>query len=373
MPSETDAAASDLVRIETAGASLEVPFYAHPECTQHRPQGPATEVSMPWVGAPGPVQGVASERFDGRAPHVRTAWGDAPSAWPAEMVLVGTGVSYDREIAWRKAVVELLERFAALCPPRAALRRGRPSEMSPAVRSDPDGAPCWWFVGRDVATGQDVRVAYDSVQIRPRAAAVDTPTQATSTGCAVHVTADKALAAGLQEAVERRAVSGMLSGCGRGCVTPSVVSAMAQGLVDIAHGLGWSTDIVSSDMDSALVTAIVACSVEHHGQPRLVFGSAARQELSAAIDAASLEAHGMLMQALTLPFDPVGNADAMHGVAVDGAAAVALRERLRRPTQTPARGSRPQVVVLDRGNDLLDQLGLHAVQVVLNDDQRSVT
>ncbi|MFJ9574833.1 YcaO-like family protein [Streptomyces sp. NPDC101191] len=367
----------------------------HPCCAAH-----------PWAGeagvletGQGPLHTFGYLRDGPRGPFVAYARGPAYGRRPAhgEALLHGTAADVDRAHAGRKAVLELLERGCAFLRPRAPLRYGSPRELgSPdadhgtgtrtdtGITTDADAShtPRWWVEARSLCDDRIRHVDADRYVLASCGGRGD------STGLAVARDLAGAVGHGLREAVERDAVRAMTEGRlpVRACTADTPYA-------DALRRDGWTVEAVRT---THLGFPVAVCAATRASGPT-VGGSAAGTRPVHAVESATAEA---FMKSLAWVARSEGARGATRtgggrrAVRGPGAGAMTRGPGTGRPVSVRAAGvhgfrlseavvfgeppepltggparvlaaAGGDAVLVDRGNPLLDALGLRATHVLL--------
>ncbi|MFG3343517.1 YcaO-like family protein [Streptomyces sp. NPDC048018] len=301
----------------------------------------------------------------------------------------------DRAHAGRKAVLELLERGCAFLRPRAPLRYGSPRELGlhdtghgtgartgTHVDADASDTPRWWVEARSLCDDRIQLVDADRYVLASCGGRGD------STGLAVGPDLAGAVGHGLREAVERDAVRAMVEGGlpVRACAaeTPYAVALRRD---------GWTVEAVRT---THLGFPVAVCAATRASGPT-VGGCAAGTTPVHAVESATAEAFmkslawaspsagargatraGGGRRAVRGPGDGAmtcgpgtGRPASVRSAGVHGfrlGEAVVFGEHPEPVAGEPARvlaAAGGDAVLVDRGNPLLDALGLRAAHVLL--------
>ncbi|MBV7674095.1 YcaO-like family protein [Streptomyces halstedii] len=359
----------------------------HPCCVAHprartaavleAGQGPLSAFGYLGDERHGPFVAYARGPAYGREPvGVR---GPARSQGPAHdrRLLHGTAVDTDRTLAGTKAVLELLERGCAFTRPRAPVRYGSPREIGPSCTgTDAPDTPRWWVEARSLCDGRAWHVAADRYVLASCGGRGD------SSGLAVGHDWAGAAGRSLREGVERASVRAMADGRlpVRPCAADTPYAAALR-------RDGWRVEIVAT---THLGFPVALCAATAPTGPT-VGGCAAGTGLAHAVASATAEA---FMKSLAWTSAGTGGTRARGAAGVAGATRAAGALGAARPVSVaaagvhgfrlseavvfgdppePLTGEPGQVLaaaggdalLVDRGNPLLDALGLRATHVLL--------
>ncbi|MFF9425106.1 YcaO-like family protein [Streptomyces sp. NPDC014746] len=316
---------------------------------------------------PGPLSAFGYLDTEPHGPFVAHARGPAYGLDPVDVrgpahdqrLLHGTAVDTDRALAGTKAVLELLERGCAFTRPRAPVRYGTPREIgSSCTGTEAPDTPGWWVEARSVCDGRAWYVAAD------RYVLVSCGGRGDSSGLAVgHDWVDTA-GRSLRESVERAAVRAMADG--RLSVRLWAEDGPDPTATPYAAALGragWKVQIVTT---THLGFPVALCTATGPNGPT-VGGCAAGTDPARAIASATAEA---FMKSLAWTSAGTGEtrvvATGVHGFRLDEA--VVFGDPPEPPTGEPGQvlaAAGGDALLVDRGNPLLDALGLRATQVLL--------
>ncbi|MET9537352.1 YcaO-like family protein [Streptomyces sp. NPDC006553] len=335
----------------------------HPCCVAH----PRSRTAAVLETGQGPLSAFGYLGTERQGPFVAYARGPAYGLEPVGVqgpahdhrLLHGTAVDTDRTLAGTKAVIELLERGCAFTRPRAPVRYGSPREIGPSCTGTgaPD-TPGWWVEARSVCDGRAWHVAAD------RYVLVSCGGRGDSSGLAVgHDWADAA-GRSLLESVERAAVRAMADG------RLPVLSCTADTTYAAAlRRDGWRVEIVTTTHLGFPVALCAATAPTGPTGPTgtTVGGCAAGTDPAHAIASATAEA---FMKSLAWTSAGTGRtrvaATGVHGFRLGEA--VVFGDPPEPLTGEPGQvlgAAGGDALLVDRGNPLLDALGLRATQVLL--------
>ncbi|WP_434045371.1 MULTISPECIES: YcaO-like family protein [Sorangium] len=370
-----------------AGHRFGARYYPHPECLRHPPivaaAGPALD-----VGPAAPIKELLRLPSPPGSPAIAVATLDPPRAMPPSPRLVGRGVDWDPELAALKARMEAIERYCACMPPRAPLHWGTPEAFAsrvPAAVAAPAGQPRWWCQAQEIAGSAERVIPLEYVQLASLCAVRAPLVRADSTGMAVHVDRQKAIAAGLIEALERAGLAQMWSRGASFRVEAPAFPEPSRRLVDACRRQGYRpTALLATPAQGFTACMALLRRQDTSPGPALVCGAGGGWSLAFAIERALMEAYAQLQHAIEVyPSMPSPGLPHPHdhflfyhdearaaGLLADWnvEAAPEARDIPAAPAGEEAPRPAPPALgalVVDRGNALTDHLGLSALQVLL--------
>jgi ribosomal protein S12 methylthiotransferase accessory factor YcaO len=326
---------------------------------------------MPPGGPAAPIKRLWRKATAAGAPAIAIALADPPrhlaGAW-----LVGRGVDEDPELAERKAMMEVLERYAAMTPPRARLRFGTSDELRARIARGvdaPAGEPRWWLEATRMADGAPVLVPLEYGQLASITTVAAPLVDADSTGMAVHVDRDAALSTARDELFERIGLVQICGGAGAEAAAPQL--GLTSALASMGYAVRVLTTLVSSGAPGDAFTAAAVLLVRRPDAgpgPALIAGAGGGTAPEHAAKRALFEAYAQLQHALEIwPAPPRTGLPRRYDRFLhyhDPRAAKLLLAAWPVARVRPAPPGPLDLLVLDRGNAVTDALGLHAVHVI---------
>ncbi|MFF7898249.1 YcaO-like family protein [Streptomyces sp. NPDC007920] len=245
------------------------------------------------IGEGEPVDSFLWVRGD-EPPFIAMAGGQTAPWAPATQRASGAGVHPDRDQAARAAICEVLERQSAFRLPRDAVLYGAGRELvrtaAPHVDIDLE-TPGWWVLSTPVGGGDPLAFPLEYVQFAPPVRNPLTDVRTDSTGMAVHLTHNRAVAGGLAELTERTLRRQLLA---ERVTVRWDVDTVTDDTAVYTRQLrrhGCRITLVPARSGDWWVCAALVSGTDPKGEERLVAGSAASHTPHAAADRALAEAY----------------------------------------------------------------------------------